>query len=65
MAMKAGSQVGLQKVHSADEVAAQIASLIDHQAAEFSTSPASSSWPDGIMRHWSFRREMSRRLLGD
>src|SRR5881628_1035598 len=34
MAMKAGSQVGPQKVQSADEVATQIASLIAHPAAE-------------------------------
>jgi len=40
MAMKAGSQVGPQKVQSAGEVAIQIASLIDHPVAELYTNPA-------------------------
>jgi len=40
IAMKAGSQVGPQKVQSAGEVATQIASLIDHPVAELYTNPA-------------------------
>src|SRR3989475_1534239 len=40
IAMKAGSQVGPQKVQSAGEVAIQIASLIDHPVAELYTNPA-------------------------
>jgi len=42
MAVKAGSQVGPQRVQSADEVATQIASLIAHPVAELYTNPASS-----------------------
>jgi len=42
MAMKAGSQVGPQKVQSANEVATQVASLIEHPVAELYTNPASS-----------------------
>src|SRR5436309_9783791 len=40
MAMRAGSQVGPQRVQSASEVATQIVSLIDHPAAELYTNPA-------------------------
>src|SRR5438094_4938480 len=40
MAMKAGSQVGPQKVQSAGEVEIQLALLIDHPVAELYTNPA-------------------------
>src|SRR2546422_741657 len=40
IAMKAGNQVGPQKVQSAREVAIQIVSLIDHPVAELYTNPA-------------------------
>src|SRR5438128_8086261 len=45
MTMRAGSQIGPQKVQSANEVATQIASLIGHPVAELFTNPASSELP--------------------
>jgi short-subunit dehydrogenase len=42
ISMKAGSQIGPQRIQSADEVANQIASLIAHPVAELYTNPAAS-----------------------
>ena len=66
MAMKAGSQVGPQKVQSADEVATQIASLIAHPAAELFTNPASSE----LARQYyadvgAFEENMAKRSSGN
>ena len=64
-AVKAGSQVGAQRVQSADEVAAQVASLIDHPVAELYTNPASSE----LARQYyadvgAFEENMARRSSG-
>ncbi len=65
-AVKAGSQVGAQRVQSADEVAAQVASLIDHPVAELYTNPASSE----LARQYyadvgAFEENMARRSSGN
>ena len=64
MAIKAGSQVGPQRVQSANEVATQIASLIEHPVAELYTNPASSE----LARQYyadigAFEEKMARRRL--
>ena len=66
IAMKAGSQVGPQKVQSAGQVAIQIASLIDHPVAELYTNPALSE----LTRQYyadveAFEENMARRSSGN
>jgi len=66
MAIKAGSQVGPQRVQSANEVATQIASLIEHPVAELYTNPASSE----LARQYyadigAFEENMARRSSGN
>ena len=66
IAMKAGSQVGPQKVQSAGEVATQIASLIDHPVAELYTSPASSELAQQYFADVeAFEDRMARRSSGN
>ncbi len=64
--VKAGSQIGTQRVQSADEVATQIASLIAHPVAELYTNPASSE----LARRYyadigAFEENMARRASGN
>ena len=66
IAMKAGSQVGPQKVQSAGQVAIQITSLIDHPVAELYTNPALSE----LTRQYyanveAFEESMARRSSGN
>jgi len=66
IAMRAGSQVGAQKVQSAGEVAIQIASLIYHSVAELYTNPALSE----LTRQYyanveAFEESMARRSSGN
>src|SRR5207302_5767161 len=66
MAIKAGSQVGPQRVQSANEVATQIASLIEHPVAELYTNQASSE----LARQYyadigAFEENMARRSSGN
>ena len=60
--VKAGSTVGPQRVQSADEVAGQIVSLIDHPVAELYTSPAAPELAQQYFRDVSlFEENMLRR----
>src|SRR2546427_8972980 len=66
MAIKAGSQVGPQRVQPANEVATQIASLIYHSVAELYTNPALSE----LTRQYyanveAFEESMARRSSGN
>lgn len=62
MPVRAGATLGPQRVQSADEVAAQIVSLIDHPVAELYTNPAS---PELAQRYFQdvalFEENMLRR----
>src|SRR6266581_2849761 len=64
--VKAGSQVGPQRVQSADEVATQIASLIAHPVAELYTNPALSELPRQYYADVeAFEENLARRSSGN
>jgi short-subunit dehydrogenase len=63
---KAGSTLGPQRVQSADEVAGQIVSLIDHPMAELYTNPAAPELAQQYFRDVAFFEEnMLRRRPGN
>jgi short-subunit dehydrogenase len=64
--VKAGSTLGPQRVQSADEVAGQIVSLIDHPVAELYTNPAAPELAQQYFRDVAlFEENMLRRRPGN